>query len=136
MNPPGKIEEWVKANKKTELAPWVNQSELDTHIQVLKSGGFTGPLNWYKQSIAGVTHHSEAKLNSGYASKVFSTPTLFVGSEKDNICLPALQLVRMKDFFEDLTVKSLDSSHWIMLEKPTEVWEIVQAFIEEKGQAA
>lgn len=130
------MEEWVKANKKTELAPWVKQSELETHDKVLKSGGFTGPLNWYKQGIAGVTHASEVKINPDYAATIFSTPTLFVGCEKDMICLPAIQVVRMKDFFEDLTVKNLDSSHWVMIEKPKELWEIIQAFIEEKGKTA
>jgi soluble epoxide hydrolase/lipid-phosphate phosphatase len=131
---PGGMEAWIKAKKVTELAPWVKQSELETHGKIIKPGGMTGPLNWYKQAMAGVTHTSEAKVNANYAATKFSLPALFIGCERDMICIPALQEAPMKDFFEDLTVKSLDTSHWIMIEKPKEMWEIVQGWIEEKGK--
>jgi soluble epoxide hydrolase/lipid-phosphate phosphatase len=130
------MEEWIKERKTTKLAPWVKQTELDTHDKILKAGGYTGPLNWYKQGMAGVTHASELKISPEYESIKITTPTLFVGCEKDMVCLPAFQLARMKDFIQDLTVKSLESSHWVMIEKPKEMWEFVQGWIEEKGNTA
>jgi hypothetical protein len=48
------------------------------------------------------------------------------------ICRPAIQEAGMKEFFEDLTIKSLSSSHWIMIEQPKEFWEILHPWIEEK----
>ena len=129
---PGGMEAWIKEKKTTELASWVKQSELETHGQIMKTGGMTGPLNWYKQAMAGVTHASEAKINPNYPATTFTVPTLFVGCEQDVICRPAIQAAGMKDFFEDLTIKSLNSSHWIMIEQPKELWEILHPWIEEK----
>jgi soluble epoxide hydrolase/lipid-phosphate phosphatase len=134
MCEPGGTEAWHEEKKITELAPWIKQSELETHGKIIKPGGMTGPLNWYKQAMAGITHASEAKINPDYAATKFTIPTLFVGCQKDMICVPALQEAGMKELFENLTVKSLDTSHWIMIEEPKEMWEIVQAWIEEKGK--
>jgi pimeloyl-ACP methyl ester carboxylesterase len=82
--------------------------------------------------MAGLTHASESKINPLYPTTVFATPTLLIGCNHDIICVPAFQEAGMKDFFQDLTVKSLDSSHWVMIEKPKEMWEIVQSWIEER----
>lgn len=130
------MEAWIKEKKVTELASWVNQSELETHDKIMKAGGMTGPLNWYKQAMAGVTHNSEAKINPKYPATKFTIPTLFVGCENDMIGRPDIQAARMKDPFEDLTVKTLNTSHWVMIEQPKELWEILQAWIEEKGKTA
>jgi soluble epoxide hydrolase / lipid-phosphate phosphatase len=127
---------WIKEKKTTELAPWLTQSELETHSAILKSGGMTGPLNWYKQAMAGITHASEARINPNYPTTRFTIPTLFVGCEQDMICIPAMQVAGMKDFFDDLTFKTLNCSHWVLIEQPKELWEIVQPWIEEKGKKA
>ncbi len=133
---PGGMEAWFAEKKTTELAPWLTPTELETHGKIMKIGGLTGPLNWYKQAMAGITHASEARISGPeYAAKRFEIPTLFVGSKQDMIGIPALQEAGMKDFFDDLTIKSVDASHWIMIEKPKEMWEIVHAWIEEKGES-
>ena len=80
----------------------------------------------------GLTHTSEVKINPSYPTTVFATPALLIGCNHDMICVPAFQEAGMKDFFQDLTVKSLDSSHWIMIEKPKEMWAIMDAWIREK----
>jgi soluble epoxide hydrolase/lipid-phosphate phosphatase len=135
MCEPGGMDAWLAEKKTTEVAPWLTPIELETYRKIMKIGGFTGPLNWYKQAMAGVTHTSEMRISgSEYAAKKFEVPTLFVGCSQDMICIPALQEAGMKDFFSDLTVKSVDASHWVMIEKPKEMWEIVQEWIEEKGK--
>src|SRR4051812_40062038 len=114
----GGMESWLRGNKIGELAPWIKKDELETHDKILRSGGFTGPLNWYRQVMRGITHESELKINPDYANAKFDIPTLFVGTEGDMICIPAIQEAGMKDSFTNLTVKSLDTSHWCMIEKP------------------
>jgi len=133
MCQPGGIEDWLHNNKTTTLASWITPEEVSTHSRILSAGGYTGPLNYYKQGMAGISHSSELKVNPEYATARFSIPTLFVGSNQDVICVPAFQVATMKDFFDDLTVKFLDTGHWCMLEKPKEVWAVMQGWIERSG---
>lgn len=77
--------------------------------------------------MAGVTAKSEANVTE--EQKKIKTPTLFIATERDVICVPALQLVNMKPFVQDLTVESMDTGHWCMLEKPDETWALVDKFI-------
>lgn len=39
---------------------------------------------------------------------------------------------QMKSFVPDLTVKNVDSGHWIMLEKPNETNSLLEEFFEKK----
>ena len=133
---PGGIEAWYAEKKTTELAPWLPLEELEMHGKILTMGGFTGPLNWYKQAMAGITHASETRISPDYAATKFTIPTLFLGCTMDTICVPVMQVAGMKDFFSDLTIKELDASHWCMIEKPKETWDIIHEFIEEKGKKA
>ena len=128
----GGAEAWFRDRKTTTLAPWATAQELAMHGQIMKKGGFTGPLNWYKQAMAGITHGSETKIKPGYAETKFAVPTLFVGCEKDVICIPQFQVAGMQGLFEDLTCRSLEAGHWCMLERPGELWEIIHGWIEEK----
>jgi soluble epoxide hydrolase/lipid-phosphate phosphatase len=128
----GGQEAWLRANKIGKLAPWVKKDELETHLNILKAGGYTGPLNWYRQAMAGITHESELKINKDYAAAKFDIPTLFVGTAQDVIGVPAVQEAGMKDHFTNLTVKSIDTSHWLMIEKPEETWKILTEWIEGK----
>lgn len=130
MCEPGGLEAWLKENKTTDLAPWMTTEEIQKHAQILKAGGYTGPLNWYKQAMAGITHASELKMNPSYKKTVIDTPTLFIGTAKDVICIPALQEAAMKSAFTNLTVETLDTGHWVMLEKPKEMWDVLSGFID------
>jgi pimeloyl-ACP methyl ester carboxylesterase len=130
MCQPGGIEDWLRNNKTTKLASWITPAEVSTHSKILATGGYNGPLNYYKQGMAGISHASELKINPQYATTRFSIPTLFVGSNEDVICVPAFQFATMRDFFDRLTVKDLDTGHWCMLEKPKELWEIMEGWIE------
>lgn len=70
MCEPGATEVWFKEEKTSEIASWVSQKDLETHGKILQSGGFTGPLNWYKQAMAGITHASEARISPDYAQQI------------------------------------------------------------------
>ena len=81
----------------------------------------------YKQAMAGVTARSEANLTKEQVQ--IKTPTLFIGTEKDVICVPAIQEANQKPFVQDLTFERVDTGHWCMLEKPIETWALVDKFI-------
>lgn len=131
MCEPGATEAWFNEGKTSEIASWVSQEDLETHGKILQSGGLTGPLNWYKQAMAGITHASEARISPDYATTNFTTPTLYIGCANDPVCLPDVQVAGMKDNFSDFTVKMLNTGHWCMIEKPEELWELTHNWIEE-----
>ena len=78
--------------------------------------------------MAGVTAKSEANLTADQLK--IKTPTLFIGAEKDAICVPAFQEAGQKPYVPDLTIDRVDTGHWCMLEKPDETWAIIDKFIE------
>ena len=54
----------------------------------------------------------------------------------DVVNVSKLQSAHMGNYFEDLTIESVDCGHWIMLEKPTEMWQKLRAWIERKPRHA
>jgi soluble epoxide hydrolase / lipid-phosphate phosphatase len=77
--------------------------------------------------MAGITAKTESNVTD--EQKKIKTPTLFIGAERDVICMPAMQETSMKPWMEDLTVESVYTGHWCMLEKPDDTWALVDKFI-------
>ena len=77
--------------------------------------------------MAGVTAKSEANVTE--EQKIIKTPTLFIAAERDVICVPEFMQAGMKPFVQDLTIESVNTGHWCMLEKPDETWAFVDKFI-------
>jgi soluble epoxide hydrolase/lipid-phosphate phosphatase len=88
MCEPGGLEAWIKEKKTTELAPWF-APDYETHVKILKRSGYAGPLNWYKQVMAGITFASEARDDPDHTTTKFDIPALYIGCAQDYICIPA-----------------------------------------------
>jgi soluble epoxide hydrolase / lipid-phosphate phosphatase len=145
---PGGMASWIRENKKGQLAPWVSPEQAEMQDKIMKMSGWTGPLNWYailphyveshihciphryKQAIAGVTARSEANVTD--EQKKIKIPNLYIGAQRDVICVAPLQEAGMKPFAQDLTVKNINTGHWLMMEKPDETWALVDEFIKAK----
>lgn len=48
MGKEGAAKEWVRIGKVSAPPSWMANEEVATHVQILKNGGYTGPLNWYE----------------------------------------------------------------------------------------
>jgi pimeloyl-ACP methyl ester carboxylesterase len=144
LGEPDGMASWFREKKKGEVAPWMSREQVKMHAKILKMSGYTGPLNWYnifplpsshlrssslryKQAMVGITAKTESNVTD--EQKKIKTPTLFIGAERDVICLPALQEANMKPWMEDLTVEGVYTGHWCMLEKPDDTWALVDKFI-------
>lgn len=123
----GGLDEWLKAKGKCATYDWLSKEELATHRSILLGGGYTGPLNWYKQSMRGLGAEDDKGIpEDKWKLKV---PTLFVLGENDVICVPDMQLKTSDGWVEDLTVKRIESSHWIPVEKPDELAAAINDFV-------
>lgn len=87
----------------------MSEAELDVFARAFEQGGFTGPINWYRNftrnwhRLADVPQRVEA-------------PALMIHGRYDMV--PASE--RLKDFVPNVEVETLDCGHWIQQERPAE----------------
>jgi pimeloyl-ACP methyl ester carboxylesterase len=92
--------------------------EAQVYIDAFSAGGFTGPINWYRNW----THNWASTAN---VEQRVTVPTLFIEAVDDVIISPE-QVEAMKPHVDDLTVRTLqDCGHWSQQEKPAEINEIL-----------
>ena len=103
---------------------------MRTHNKIFapENGGYGPPLNWYKCQTRHFNDEDEASLP---AEKSFiEQPTLLVTCSKDPVGHPDLAEAGTRPFVKNLQVKQVDTGHWLQLEKPDEVNQILKDFFE------
>ncbi len=92
----------------------LSQKEEKVYVDAFTAGGFTGPINWYRNW----THNWESTANVDQTVRV---PSLFIGAVDDVIISPQ-QIDAMHPFVPDLEVHMLENcGHWSQQEKPGDV---------------
>ena len=107
------------------LEPW----ELRYYSDAFTAGGFTGPINWYRN------FRQNWKSTRGVDQTV-RVPTLFVGATDDAIVSPK-QIDAMRPCVEDLEVRMIDDcGHWTQQEQPDRLNEILLEWLARRYPAA
>lgn len=128
MCPIGEIRKFVEADKREPKPSWLTDDEVAMHKKILVDmGGHDAPLNWYKQAMRGLSAAEEEGMPD--EQRMIKKPLLYVRTEKDYICLPQRNEEATRKFATNMQVASVDSSHWLMLEKPKETNEAFERFI-------
>lgn len=92
----------------------LSDAELDVYANAFAAGGFTGPINWYRN------FRHNWKSTRGVEQRV-RVPTLFIGATHDIVVSPK-QIEAMKPCVDDLEVQMIqDCSHWTQQDKPDEL---------------
>ncbi|MDA0679973.1 MAG: alpha/beta hydrolase [Proteobacteria bacterium] len=92
--------------------------ELRIYANAFESGGFTGPINWYR-------NFSQNWRSTKYVDQVVRPPALFIGASDDAI-VSERQIEAMKTNVVDLEIRMIeDCGHWMQQEKPAELNEIL-----------
>ncbi|KAL9117536.1 MAG: hypothetical protein Q9187_005928, partial [Circinaria calcarea] len=127
----GAARSFLTAGKTTALAPYLTSSELELQTKILypPAGGLTGPLNWYKCIMAHLNDDDEGAVPE--ERKFIEQPTLQVTCSKDVIALPAMMEGMTRKWAKDLRVESLDTGHWVYMERPDELNAILKRFFGE-----
>ena len=114
----------------TSLPPWLTENDLAYSIQEFSRTGFTGGLNWYRNS------DRNWELLAAYSNARITQPTLFLCGGQD----PLFELVgtdtwieRMRLWVPAIQTKVLPGcGHWMQQERAKEVNAVLLAFLQEQ----
>lgn len=92
----------------------LSPAEREVFIKAFEAGGFTGPINWYR-------NWSHNWRSYRHLPQSIEVPTLFIGATDDVIIAPE-HIESMKPRVRDLEVHMIDHcGHWTQQERPDEV---------------
>ncbi|KAI0532673.1 alpha/beta-hydrolase [Xylaria digitata] len=119
---------WLSANKTTGLPSWLSSDDKDNWLRTYSQPGTViATLNYYQSLMRGVQAEGEASLTD--EDRELKVPVLGIRCEEDLVTLPSTLTAATKPWakagYEERTV---NSGHWLMLEKPDEVSQILIDF--------
>ena len=96
--------------------------ELKVYAHAFAAGGFTGPINWYRN----FAHNWKSTKG---VDQTVRMPTLFVGATDDAI-VSRKQIEAMRGNVPDLEIRMIENcGHWTQQEKPEELNEIMLGWL-------
>lgn len=105
-------------NEAPDGEPLLTRAELDYYADAFAAGGFTGPINWYRN------FRHNWKSTRGITQKI-DVATLFIGAT-DEIVVGRRQIEAMRPHVGDLEIHMIENcGHWSQQEKPAEVNEVM-----------
>ncbi|KAJ5307726.1 alpha/beta hydrolase [Penicillium atrosanguineum] len=119
-----------------ELLPGLSETrlldseEMEYYVDEYARNGLRGPCNTYRTGYQNfVDELSFLDDEDGTAVKC---PTLFLRATED-FAIPASMVEAMAPYVKELTIEDVRSSHWIMLERPQKVNEVLEAWFQQQG---
>ncbi|TCD69448.1 hypothetical protein EIP91_007574 [Steccherinum ochraceum] len=128
MGPRGKLKEWVEQDKKGPLLSVMTPEDIK-RATLVRTNGFAGPVSYYRTSLTGIAAE-DSKLIPPERYTVHH-PVLFLACKRDAICVISHDLKATKQYCKNLTIKEIDTAHWLMLEKPEETSRILLEWVED-----
>ena len=127
----GETRAWFVSGKSVACASYITKEEIDIHNKIFahENGGHGPPLKWYKAQIANLDNEDDATIPPERLH--VQQRTLLVTCSNDFIVNPAVQVESMRPFVKNLKVETMDTGHWLLIEKPEEVNAILKNFFEE-----
>lgn len=131
MCPLGACRSYFVNGKTGPIASWATNEEMDTFAEIFapSNGGYGPSLNWYKAQIANLNTPDEQGISE--ENRQIHQPTLLVTCAYDAIGVPKMQEEGMRPLVKNLTVKGINSGHFVQLEKPGELNKCLETFISE-----
>jgi soluble epoxide hydrolase/lipid-phosphate phosphatase len=125
---------WFQANGQPMQLPDIplaytvlDESLYANLLKSHKTHGFFPPVAWYLNH--GVnTEYAKSEKNGG----VLEFPVLYIDAKHDAICSPSTTpkfKEIMPEFARDLTYETIESGHWVQLEKPKEVIDALEKWL-------
>ena len=117
------LEAWDASDTAGQL---LTPDELATFVQAFEAGGFTGPINWYRN----FTRNWAAA--EGLPTRIDGIACLMITAELDAVLSPAMA-EHMPAFIGDLETHMIaGSGHWTQQEKPDEVNRLILGWLDRR----
>ncbi|KAI5296402.1 hypothetical protein KEM52_002975 [Ascosphaera acerosa] len=107
----------------------LSSEEMEYYLDEFGRHGIHGPLNWYR------TRELNWKNDQAILNRTISVPVLFIGATKDPILGPHIW-AGMEKHLPRLTIKAVDSGHWLLWDRPQEVNGILANWLRDVETAA
>ncbi|EWY83277.1 hypothetical protein FOYG_13115 [Fusarium oxysporum NRRL 32931] len=124
----GGLRSWLTEGKTTELPAHLTSEDRQhyEHAFSKEKGGYGPAINWYRASLRNINEEDERKITT--AAHVLTHPTLLIAST--NVITATMNIPeQMLPFVPDLIVEQVAGGHWLQLEKPDEVNEILDKVV-------
>jgi pimeloyl-ACP methyl ester carboxylesterase len=96
----------------------LSQEELHYYASAFETGGFTGPINWYRN----FKHNWKSTRG---IEQIVKVPTLFIAAS-DDVIVSRKQIEAMKPCVPDLEIREIeDCGHWTQQECPDTTNELI-----------
>ncbi|KAJ4095033.1 hypothetical protein NW761_005495 [Fusarium oxysporum] len=128
----GGLRSWLTEGKTTKLPAHLTSEDHKhyEHAFSEEKGGYGPAINWYRASLRNINEEDERKITT--AAHVLTHPTLLIAST--NVITATMNIPeQMLPFVPDLIVEQVAGGHWLQLEKPDEVNEILDKFAARLG---
>ncbi|KAF5704851.1 epoxide hydrolase [Fusarium globosum] len=129
----GGLRSWLTNGKTTKLPAYLSSEDHKhyEHSFSKEKGGYGPAINWYRAGLRNINEEDEQKITT--AAHILTHPTLLIAST--NVITAAMNIPeQMRPFVPDLTVEQITGGHWLQLEKPDEVNEILDKFVANIGR--
>ncbi|KAI0550750.1 alpha/beta-hydrolase [Xylaria curta] len=127
---------WLAANKTTELPSWLSTEDKATFLRTYSQPDATvSSLNYYKALLRGVQVAGEASLTD--EDRKLKVPVLGIAGADDGVTLPDVLIGGTEPWaVAGFEVRTVQAGHWVMLEKPDEISQILIDFANPAGAGA
>ncbi|KAF2452110.1 alpha/beta-hydrolase [Karstenula rhodostoma CBS 690.94] len=108
----------------------IDEHHLANLLRSHKKNGWFPPTAWYLNHDV-KEEYSKSEKNRG----VLEFPVIFLDAKYDSVCSPSVSPKMgepQKEACKDFTYVTVDSAHWLQLEKPDEVNQILEKWLNEK----
>ncbi|KAK1219432.1 hypothetical protein PQX77_017867 [Marasmius sp. AFHP31] len=128
LTPTGTFRNYL-TNKSAAPAPsWLSTEEIKIHSENLRKGGLAAPTRWYKYMLS--SHNNEDDKAIPLERYKSDKPVFFGAASYDFIAIAAAGIQQTKALCENVTVKEFATNHWVQLQKPDEVNQELEAWLQ------
>ncbi|KAF4605093.1 hypothetical protein EYR40_003876 [Pleurotus pulmonarius] len=127
LAPTGTLRAWLESGKTAAVGSWITEEERKLHSEQLLKGGMAGPVCWYKVLTSGASSDDDKSVP--IRSPAVTKPVFFAAAKRDAIGVAQFQIHGTTQACSNLTVREIDTGHWIQLEKKDEVNQELEAWL-------
>ncbi|KAJ9623204.1 hypothetical protein H2203_006141 [Taxawa tesnikishii (nom. ined.)] len=129
----GAFRGWLEADKRLEpaqLRPYARDEGFKAgFIKRIGRDGMGASLLWYVAYKDNVTYEAEKEVPKGRG--IVGLAVLYLGCTGDTVATPdSIEPTKQAGLLPALTVKTIESGHWCMVEKPAEVGKVIANLVQ------